>query len=1010
MVDEKLPPSPVEAPALAAAAPQADLVNVRDPDTFQIGSIPRSQLASAQQMGYQPVTHDEALKQVNHEKYGGLGEMAKTAVEGGLESATFGLSTGLETGLGISTPEDIQGRREENPISHGVGQVAGLVGSAALLPGAGAAGALEKAGVGAAKSIGLGAEAATLETANAARLAGLTAKEASAVARATAAQSFSTGARVASAGVRAAAETALFQAGDEISQSFSDPQKSIGTHLADIGLAGVLGGVGGVGVKGISELWHSTKGAMTAGALNDLLNKASNGAEFNSMLAGMEPAERAAFLDNASAQAKIDALVSPETATDEAKGFLSEVRKLKPNADEIVSSLERVAPGERATPGMLSASKLVQDTDSDIIKRGTAAGIARANQVGRIEKSLAQSGESLFSEASNASEHSVGKEVNDGVKSWVEERQKYFQKEYGAHREDFKNMELGKSLKKDAVTEFLSDGGINAAPDSNAAKTANRLAKNMLNLKNVEHVMDLRTVVNGEIQAQLGPGGDGAVLQVLKRAKSTLTELREDGMKFATEATGIGNEAGSIASERIANIRRIDAEFAQYKTKLNMMGIQSGIGDVSGTHQLAKKLMKQSTESWATRIFDTRDLDALRFFKAEFPKEFETARKFKLQQLKEKAISTAQGKNSAFEIGTALREIDKIDHPETREILFGKGSARKIDDLQTIYRALPANANPSGTGSLIARMSMFTPDGFILNVADGIKYALSEQIPKLQAATGGSKKAVEMAGLMALKSGAPIEPTAFKRLVDFAQSTIAGETKLASMSRDVFSTAPLVLASKLSAPAREKLDEKLKGLAENPNPLFDVGQGVGHYAPDHGSQLAMTTVQAVNYLNSLRPKTSKKNPLDSEPVVNQAQKAAYNRALDIAIDPSILLPAIKNGSISANDIKHIQAINPGFHAAVAAKLQKNLIDHVHGEKNVPYKTRIGLSMWLGQPMDSSLTGETIRATQPKMPHQPGQGQHVGGLKSGLKSLDKLSDQFQTPSQARELQHGGRHGR
>src|SRR5271165_5632450 len=67
-------------------------------------------------------------------QYGGLGQQAITGVESAAAAGTFGLSTGIETRLGLATPEEIRGRQEANPISSGVGQVAGLVGSA-FLPG-----------------------------------------------------------------------------------------------------------------------------------------------------------------------------------------------------------------------------------------------------------------------------------------------------------------------------------------------------------------------------------------------------------------------------------------------------------------------------------------------------------------------------------------------------------------------------------------------------------------------------------------------------------------------------------------------------------------------------------------------------------------------------------------------------------------------------------------------------------------------------------------------------------
>lgn len=1010
MAEDSLP-NPAAIPTPTPLQQPEQLVNVRDPDTLQIGSLPVSQLAQAQQQGFIPVTNDEVRKDLNAEKYGTFGQMAKTAVEGGLEAATFGLSTAVETGLGIATPEDIQGRREENPISHGIGQAAGLVGSAALLPGAGAAGLIERAGLGAGKVLGLGAEAAIAESANAARLAGLTAREASAVAQATAGQAFSTGARVASAGLKGAAEMMLLQSGNEVSKAFSeDPHQSVGSVITDIGLSGLLGAGAGAATKGVSDLWRARKGDLTTSALNDLLNKASNGSEMNAMLAGMEPAERAAFLDASKVSAEQAARTAGQAEmSGEAQGFLGEVRRLKSNSDEISEAVRRLAPGEKPTPGMLSDSELIQHTENDMTKRGTLAGISRANQIKRIDDALVEKSQSLLADASVEDSHKVGTEIQKGLQNWVDERQKHFSETFNELRNDFGKMDIGLSTRESTVNDFLNSGTLNVAPDSDAAKIASRLAGNMRNLENVGQVMDLRTQVNGEL-GKAYRAADGPAIQVLNRAKTALTELREQGIKLATESSGIGEEAGAISAERIAAIRRADAEYGQFKTKLREMGRQSGIGkNISGTRDLAEKLADKSTESWATRIFDSKDLDSVNFFKNEFPAEFEKARQYKLGEILDAAQSKAQGENGRFRVGTFLREVDKIENPQVREMLFGQNSPRALDDLQTVFRAIPGNSDKLGSGGYISRMSMFTPEGALLNITDGLKYALSEMIPHLQTATGGSREAVELAGLMAIKSGAPIEPTAFKKLVEYAQSTIKGQTQLSVAAKEIFSAGPMVTGAKITEASREKLDQKLKALRDDPTPLFEVGGGAGHYAPEHGSAMAQTAVQAVNYLNSIRPVPVKKNPLDSEVPLSTSEKAGFNRALDLAQHPLLIMNDIKNGSVAMSDMKTIQTLYPGFYSGASQKLQSEMIDHINRGETVPYKVRLGLAAFLGQELDSTMSPQSILAAQPRSkeslqaPSMPS----PGGNGRSLKSLDKTAGQYQTPAQAREAHRGQR---
>jgi hypothetical protein len=73
-------------------------------------------------------------------------------------------------------------------------------------------------------------------------------------------------------------------------------------------------------------------------------------------------------------------------------------------------------------------------------------------------------------------------------------------------------------------------------------------------------------------------------------------------------------------------------------------------------------------------------------------------------------------------------------------------------------------------------------------------------------------------------------------------------------------------------------------------------------------------------------------------------------------------------------------------------------------KSIPYKTRIGLSMFMAQPLDSTMTPGAILSAQPQPapPPQP-QGKEKGS------SLAKLPKSYQTPGQAAESDRSDRQG-
>lgn len=61
------------------------------------------------------------------DKYGTVGQQAKTAIEQGLSGATLGLSKVAETKLGIATPEDIKLREDTNPVTSTVSNIGGTI-------------------------------------------------------------------------------------------------------------------------------------------------------------------------------------------------------------------------------------------------------------------------------------------------------------------------------------------------------------------------------------------------------------------------------------------------------------------------------------------------------------------------------------------------------------------------------------------------------------------------------------------------------------------------------------------------------------------------------------------------------------------------------------------------------------------------------------------------------------------------------------------------------------------
>ncbi len=371
-------PEPETLAQTAAPAPQAPTaqpsgpVNVRTPEG-ELVSIPGESLQDAIKSGYRLATPDEIHSYEREQKYGSLGQQAATAAEGAAGAATFGLSTGLERLAGVPA-EDIQARREVNPGSHMLGQAGGLL--AGALTGSGEASLLESAGTAASKALVPGARA-TIEAGQALEAAKAAGQgvEAAAEAAKAARIAMPTLDRIGSAAVKGVVENGLFQSGDEVSKMLSsDPSQTIGTAMADVGMAGLIGGAFGGAAGATGKLWDSTVGPKLDAALKGISSKAGG-------IEGItpDPIKKAIEESGLTATPEIRAVLSGDT-------HLQELSRTLENSDTNIGMKHQDAIinfHNQADAGMADAlGKKVNDISDDIsmYERGKRLGNTLAEE------------------------------------------------------------------------------------------------------------------------------------------------------------------------------------------------------------------------------------------------------------------------------------------------------------------------------------------------------------------------------------------------------------------------------------------------------------------------------------------------------------------------------------------------------------------------------------------------------------------------------------------------------
>lgn len=247
-------------------------------------------------------------------------------------------------------------------------------------------------------------------------------------------------------------------------------------------------------------------------------------------------------------------------------------------------------------------------------------------------------------------------------------------------------------------------------------------------------------------------------------------------------------------------------------------------------------------------------------------------------------------------------------------------------------------------------------------------------------------------------------PEALKAAVDHAMNIVKGESLMMRAAKSIFKTGAEAMPVGVLPKEKDiqKLDKYLKVAQANPESLLNSTSKVAHYMPEQASAMSSTIARASTYLNTLRPSTDKTGMLDHARTPSPVEEAAYHRALSVVQQPLSVLAHIKEGTLTPQDVKTLVTVHPAMYKNMQNKLISSLTDHISKEKPVPYKTQLGISLFLGQPVDSSTLPHNMQANQmltqrALAPQQPNQGQ----TKPSQNSFKKLSSMYATPEQARE---------
>ena len=950
--------------------------------------------------GFDP---DKYLEPENQAQYGTASQMAKTFGEG--------VGRGLITQPGMTLAErasgvpaaDILGREKANPWTNFAGELTGFVGGA--LTGSGEAALLEKAGSSLTGYLG------------ASKLGGLA--------------------------IKGLIDAEALTGGDEVNKMIlQDPNQTAGSAVAHMGLSAVLGPIIGT----VPALWSAGKGGAVKGILSVIkadseglgasLTKSPGDMEINNFMKNVISAGLGPSTENIDAKIanNVNIRMAPEfqDVYDHLLDHISEVgdNSEKQNAildDAMAEFKER---GIESRYANTDAKMALRDVQNQIITDNTNAAYSKANVIPNAVSDLrdsvvaaSQGGYDLLDNPENANKmvslkpmYDEGRRLADEIYAGGFTQDKALaetiRKDMDSMGEQYGNQISGSNAKM--VIQALDQ---KAKFNSNAANFGNGLAP---------VYGQLRHVLNETLVDTIKPYGE--YMKPVEQATKVLGRL----YPYGTPGTALSKIKG-LATD-INYIRDMpDLDYLEKNTQVKFTQDLKNYADPKLIEARMKSLpqwKEAQRASTALRYFsDPRNRASMA---SSIMSDPEWIRAFREKDiLKGLTENTLQGKMNAVMGGkniaarTLLEKLPPFQGMSIPEILdlisvreafqkgagmgskytnlFGAAGATGGGFIGGALGGVPGAAIGAGIGAPIGGMFGAGVDKKGPQIAAKLLDRYVAAYGPLSKEAGLGEKATNWALRTILGKSQTPSAEGFKAAGDYTANAAKGFFDTKKAAKAVFEKGSSVLPSHL-IPKQEdidKLDGKLKDIQQRPHQMYAFGGHVAHYMPEHAEALAKIGSAAVGSLNSIRPYHARMAPLDEEIEPSQSEKSDFHDTLGVAQQPLMLLHHIKNSTLLPQHVAIAKQIYPHFYDKIGEELTKAMTDHISEGGTIPYNVKQGLSLFHGQPMDSTMSQPSILAAQ--MSFQPQNqmppNQPVTKNKKNTSKLGEASGQYRTSDQA-----------
>lgn len=768
-------------------------------------------------------------------------------------------------------------------------------------------------------------------------------------------------AKVGSAAVRGAIEGAVLQSSDETSRMVISPETadlSAQSALANVGMAAAFGGGAGAFITGaVSPLWKATIGTKLEGVLTDIQGK----------LGGVDKPEGKTSvkdLENA-----IGTTFDPSV-----RGVIDGSPIAQYNASRL-NQTDTVMAGRKF-------QDIIRSTTDDL-------GDKAAETLGKEP--------SFLEDVKRPDKYETGRSITEGIHDDLKPEVDAVNSRYEAIKAPLQQTivtQPEKQMISDQVAQkAIAEGWHKSANDANM----NLVSKVLDKLPQQQTVQDFdKFISNLQKDNQWGS-------ESYQAAKSI-----RDIMRQAQEAV----ISSRLSPEVLTEYQGTRAAYKSLMDKIDSIDQHISVGKWEGPQTFLDALKEKgesSGEQMLSRLSGKNKANVLEVLQ-QFPTALNRVKDYHVNELLGDAAIQARSQNLGIKVNTSrLMKNFREMSPQLQSLIANPEQQAKLEAIDTAMNRLKdPTHNWSNTARTVDKhmSSAASPMSMVMELLAEHAYG----VPLLGfIARSGLSEGIAAGRLSMLKylgSNKAVDGTAFKSMAQLISNSYKFGNMVTKAVDNVMKPGAQVILAK-SMPTqkeRDKLDSMVAKSKDDPNVVAQLTNSkVGHYMPEHQVGLSSAVTNNMQYLAQLKPHPQFISPLDKTMPVDPIAQARYNRALDIANNPAIVLQHIKDGTLKVTDIQDLKTMYPAVYQGIVQKVSNSMAEN---RGSIPYKTRIGLSLLVGQPVDSSMSPNAIRSAQP-LPKSPQSPQPTTKNKKGTSSLGKSNKQYMTPGQASEEDRSSR---